>query len=64
MPAQDPQLSIIVVMDEPSNGFFASQVSAPVFAELARFGLRQFRVPPPTIPFRSTVPAPRVQVQL
>ncbi len=60
VPAQDPQLSIIVVMDEPSNGFFASQVSAPVFAELARFGLRQFRVPPPTVPFRSTVPAPAV----
>ena len=63
VPAQDPQLSIIVVMDEPSNGFFASQVSAPVFAELARFGLRQFRVPPPTVPFRSTVPAPTVAVR-
>ena len=26
VPAQDPQLSIIVVIDEPSNGYYASQV--------------------------------------
>lgn len=62
VPAQDPQLSIIVVIDEPSNGFFASQVAAPVFAELARFGLRQFRIPPPAVPFHSSVPAPTVAV--
>jgi cell division protein FtsI (penicillin-binding protein 3) len=61
VPAQDPQLSIIVVVDEPSNGYYASQVSAPVFAELARFGLRQFRVPPPATPFRSSVPALTVE---
>lgn len=61
-PAQDPQLSIIVVVDEPSNGYFASQVAAPVFAELARFGLRQFRIPPPAVPYRSSVPAPNVEV--
>ena len=41
-----------------ANGYFASQVSAPVFAELARFGLRQFRVPPPSVAYRSTVPEP------
>ena len=61
MPAQDPQLSIIVVIDEPSNGYYASQVSAPVFAELARFGLRQFRVPPPATPYQSSVPEPTVE---
>jgi cell division protein FtsI (penicillin-binding protein 3) len=57
VPAQDPQLSIIIVIDEPSNGYYASQVTAPVFAELARYGLRQFRIPPPTAPFVSSVPA-------
>lgn len=61
VPAQDPQLSIIVVIDEPSTSIFASQVAAPVFAELARFGLRQFRVPAPATPFRSSVPAPAVE---
>lgn len=64
MPAQDPQLSIIVVVDEPANGYYASQVAAPVFAELARFGLRQFRVPPPSSPFRSSVPPPTVAGEL
>jgi hypothetical protein len=49
-------------VDEPSNGYYASQVAAPVFAELARFGLRQFRVPPPAVPFQSQVPAPTVAV--
>ena len=29
VPAEDPQLSIIVVIDEPSNGYYASQVAAP-----------------------------------
>jgi cell division protein FtsI (penicillin-binding protein 3) len=58
VPADDPQLSIIVVVDEPSASTYASAVSAPVFAELARYGLRQFRIPPPTEPYVSTVPPP------
>jgi cell division protein FtsI (penicillin-binding protein 3) len=58
VPAQDPQLSIIVVIDEPSNSTYASAVSAPVFAELARYALRQYRIPPPGEPFVSSVPAP------
>jgi cell division protein FtsI (penicillin-binding protein 3) len=58
VPAQDPQLSIIVVIDEPSASTYASAVSAPVFAELARYGLRQFRIPPPAEPYVSSVPAP------
>jgi cell division protein FtsI (penicillin-binding protein 3) len=58
VPAQDPQLSIIVVIDEPSASTYASAVSAPVFAELAQYALRQFRIPPPAEPFASAVPAP------
>jgi cell division protein FtsI (penicillin-binding protein 3) len=58
VPADDPQLSIIVVIDEPSASTYASAVSAPVFAELARYGLRQYRIPPPAHPYVSSVPAP------
>jgi cell division protein FtsI (penicillin-binding protein 3) len=58
VPAQDPQLSIIVVIDEPSASTYASAVSAPVFAELAQYALRQFRIPPPAEPFVPSVPAP------
>lgn len=58
VPAQDPELSIIVVIDEPSASTFASAVSAPVFAELAQYALRQYRIPPPTEVRASSVPAP------
>jgi cell division protein FtsI (penicillin-binding protein 3) len=58
VPAQDPQLSIIVVVDEPTASTYASAVSAPVFAELAQYALRQFRIPPPAEPHVSTVPEP------
>ena len=46
VPAENPQLSIIVVIDEPSTSIFASVVSAPVFAELATYALRQLRIAP------------------
>ncbi len=62
VPADDPQLSIIVVIDEPTSSIFASAASAPVFADLARYALRQFRIPPPALAdqaaLRSSVPDP------
>jgi cell division protein FtsI (penicillin-binding protein 3) len=57
VPAQDPKLSVIVVIDEPSASIFASGVSAPVFAQVASYGLRQFRVPPPAEALTLSVPA-------
>ncbi len=47
LPAENPQLSIIVVIDEPSTSIYASVVSAPVFAELANVAVRQLRIVPP-----------------
>jgi len=58
VPADDPQLSVIVVIDEPSASIFASAVSAPVFAEVVSYGLRQFRIPPPASPLVLSVPVP------
>ena len=46
VPAQRPALSAIVILDEPSP-IFGGLVAAPVFAEVAEYGLRQLRVPPP-----------------
>jgi cell division protein FtsI (penicillin-binding protein 3) len=47
LPASDPQLSIIVVIDEPvdqrSSG---GRTAAPVFGEIASFAVRQLRIPP------------------
>src|SRR5262245_22091853 len=46
LPAENPQVSIIVVIDEPSTSIYASVVSAPVFAELANLADRQLRIAP------------------
>jgi cell division protein FtsI (penicillin-binding protein 3) len=55
VPAEAPQLSAIVVLDEPTP-IYGGLVSAPVFADLARYGLRLFRVPPPAAATTVTVP--------
>jgi cell division protein FtsI (penicillin-binding protein 3) len=47
-PAEDPQVSVIVVVDEPSRqGIYGGLVAAPVFSELVQFALRRYDVPPP-----------------
>ncbi|MFZ6005978.1 MAG: peptidoglycan D,D-transpeptidase FtsI family protein [Actinomycetota bacterium] len=55
VPAERPELSIIVVIDEPAGDIFGGTVAAPVFADLARYGLRLFRIPPPLV---GRAPAP------
>lgn len=47
VPAEDPQLSAIVVIDEPVSGYYGGQVAAPVFAQISRYALRLLRIPPP-----------------
>ena len=49
VPAERPELSIIIVIDEPSGDIYGGTVAAPVFADLAQYGLRLFRVPPPLV---------------
>ena len=46
LPAENPQVSIIVVVDEPSTSIYASVVSAPLFSELANLAVRQLRIAP------------------
>jgi hypothetical protein len=55
VPAEDPQLSIIVVIDEPSGDIYGGTVAAPVFADLAQYALRLFRIAPPLV---EAAPAP------
>ena len=49
VPAERPELSIIVVIDEPAGDIYGGTVAAPVFADLAQYGLRLFRIPPPLV---------------
>jgi len=58
VPAEDPELSTIVVLDEPTATIFASGASAPTFKRIAAYGLRRFEIPPPGITLPSSVPAP------
>jgi cell division protein FtsI (penicillin-binding protein 3) len=55
VPAEQPQLSAIVVLDEPTP-IYGGLVSAPVFAEVARYGLRLFKIPPPAVATTVAVP--------
>jgi cell division protein FtsI (penicillin-binding protein 3) len=70
LPASDPRLSAIVVLDEPTP-FYGGLSSAPVFAQLASFGARLVQVAPdrdvpltPLPPQGSREPAPRVPTTL
>lgn len=46
VPAGDPRLSMVVVIDEPQGQFYASSVAAPVFAEVGEYALRILGVVP------------------
>jgi cell division protein FtsI (penicillin-binding protein 3) len=45
LPAENPALTAIVTLDETPQ--FGGSVAAPVFASVIRYGLREFRIPPP-----------------
>jgi cell division protein FtsI (penicillin-binding protein 3) len=46
VPVGRPRLTMIVVLDEPKEGYYGGQVCAPVFRDIARQILRYLRVPP------------------
>lgn len=48
VPAEQPALSIIVVIDEPRGGdYTGGAVAAPAFSSIASFALRHLSIPPP-----------------
>jgi cell division protein FtsI (penicillin-binding protein 3) len=49
VPAQDPRLAAVIVLDEPTP-IYGGQVAAPVFARIMQYALRLQRIPPPTNP--------------
>ncbi len=48
LPAGDPQLSIIAVLNDPdlSNSYYASDTAAPLFGQIARVAVRRLHLPP------------------
>jgi stage V sporulation protein D (sporulation-specific penicillin-binding protein) len=45
-PADDPKLAVIVMIDEPHNGYYGAVVAAPAFRAICQRALTQLRVPP------------------
>jgi cell division protein FtsI (penicillin-binding protein 3) len=46
LPASNPELSIIVMIEEPSGNASGGRVAAPLFGEISNFALQHFRIPP------------------
>jgi cell division protein FtsI (penicillin-binding protein 3) len=63
LPADDPKLSIIVVIDEPTTSPYAAEVAAPAFAEIGRHALRIMGVPPAAPPPRAPLAPERDRVR-
>jgi cell division protein FtsI (penicillin-binding protein 3) len=46
VPATDPRLVVLVLVDEPEGQYYGGTVAAPAFRELARFALQYLEIPP------------------
>ena len=56
-PADNPQLCISVVMDEPKEGYYGGQVCGPVFREIAERCASYLNIPPDKISGPTNSPA-------
>ncbi len=56
VPADDPRLAMLVMLDEPKNEKWGSEAAAPIFASIGREALRYLNVPR-----RDTLPVPLVR---
>jgi stage V sporulation protein D (sporulation-specific penicillin-binding protein) len=45
-PADDPQLCISIVFDEPKDGYYGGQVAAPVFRQVAELAASYLNISP------------------
>ena len=49
-PAEDPQILVYVVIDQPSAGHFGSEVAGPVYKEIMQVALGRYAVLPSSTP--------------
>ena len=59
VPADDPRLTMLVMLDEPKNEKWGSEAAAPIFASIGREALRYLNVPP-----RNTAPVALVRGEI
>ncbi|MDH3752778.1 MAG: penicillin-binding protein 2, partial [Acidimicrobiia bacterium] len=46
LPAESPEISILVTIDEPSASIYGGYAAAPLFADIAEYSMRRFQIPP------------------
>lgn len=46
IPAENPQILIVVTVDEPSNSIYGGTVAAPTFSRIAQFCVEHLKIPP------------------
>ncbi len=49
VPAGDPELVILVMLDEPTTQHLGALVAAPAFAKIAEFALKRLGIPPSSV---------------
>lgn len=49
-PASQPQLVVVVMIDEPKGAYYGGDVAAPVFANIVSGALRVLAIPPDALP--------------
>ena len=55
-PASDPQLVLVVMVDQPSNGvYFGGEVAAPIFSKIMGGALRILNISPDKVPLQAHV---------
>ena len=58
-PASDPQLVLVVIVNEPSAGaYFGSEVAAPIFSKIMGGALRILNIAPDDVPIQADVSNP------
>lgn len=46
LPAQSPEISILVTIEEPTTQIYGGYAAAPLFADISEYAMRRFQVPP------------------
>ncbi|HZL07090.1 MAG TPA: penicillin-binding transpeptidase domain-containing protein, partial [Coriobacteriia bacterium] len=49
LPADDPAVIILVIIDEPTKGYYGGTVAAPTFARLAEYCMTHLKIPPASV---------------
>lgn len=54
LPAENPQLLVYVILDEPKNGYYGVTVATPTFNDVATFAAEHLRIAPSKVSVETT----------